>query len=113
MKHKIDNDFLLIELSWEECKELNFGFEGIIICDNCNTELDEEPYNYICCLNMVFCQECLDDWLKNAIHYDDVNELRYEANKFNFISGKLNYDYKARVVKSEGKNKIEIYDTRK
>lgn len=85
-KYENEKGFLIIEMSLEESRKLNFGVPEGCICMSCNGII-KEPIYYISVLNDCMCKECLDNFLKTATHYkeDEIIEKRYFDYYFNIL----------------------------
>lgn len=95
MAKKIKNKkgFLIIEMTVEEAiNDCMFGYAGEIICDGCNkyTNNPENIIYYIAVLNMVFCKECLDEFLNRQEHYEEDEDV--EKKNYNFIARMVGLD---------------------
>ena len=92
MARRIENskEFLIIEMTPEEATNIcKFGAYGELICDDCNTFLNDNKYvYYISVLNSIFCKECYEDWLNSATRYDE--DIDYENEKFDYYAKLLN-----------------------
>lgn len=109
--YKNKNNFLVIKLNDKEAAELNFGIEvtalhNICLCGTCNNECSSEDIYYVACLNEVMCKDCINDFVNNSTHYDDVESLEYEVQHFNFIADKLKLNAHA-IISS---NAIMLYN---
>lgn len=95
-----DKNFLVIEMTKQEAKTLNFGvtFEDnthAVICGSCNKMIENNKIYYVAGINEVLCEDCIDDFIKNMNHYIDDDSLRYEINHFNYVAQKLSMSEKA------------------
>lgn len=77
------NGHLCIEMTMDEAlHKCEFGVSLLEfgVCDNCNNQLfnDEEPVYYIAVLNMLFCKDCFDDYIKNTPYYEEDKDFELE-----------------------------------
>lgn len=89
MAKKVENDkgFLIIEMDYLEAVKIAlFGFDGAIICDQCNDIINEECY-YIAVLNQALCKKCCDDFISKYKRHDE--DIAYEKRHYNFYAEKL------------------------
>lgn len=96
-KYDNDKDFLIIEMSYDEAKDIcNFGCSidensHIIVCDNCNNKFDKkDKIYYFAALNRAFCQECTDDIIANQERYEE--DIPYEIKHYNYYAKLLNLE---------------------
>ena len=99
--YKNDKNFLVIEMSYEEAKDIcEFGITQInkdtgeiighnLLCDSCNNEVTDNIY-YVAVLNRALCKECCDDFIDNISR--DKEDIPYEVRHYNFYAEKLNLD---------------------
>lgn len=89
MAKKIENDkgFLIIEMDYlEATNNACFGFDGTIVCDQCNDIIDEKCY-YIAIINRAFCKKCCDKFISTSKRYKE--DIAYEKRHYNFYAEKL------------------------
>ena len=74
----IDNPkgFKVIETSMTECIDMG----GMAVCDNCN-QCSDKGY-LIAVLNSWFCPQCYNEWMEEAVRYED--DVIYEHKTFNY-----------------------------
>lgn len=90
------NGHLCIEMSMAAAIDIcEFGvpYDGIAVCDNCNTELtydQEEHVYYIAVLNMLYCKDCFDDYIENAPYYEEDKD--FEIDHYNYYAKMLNLE---------------------
>ena len=92
-RYENDKGFLIIEMSYEEAKNVcEFGIDGIIIvCDNCNNEFKStDNIYYFSVLNRAMCKECCDDIIANQKRYKE--DIPYEERHYNYYAEKLKLD---------------------
>lgn len=89
-----DKDFLIIEMTKEDCQKVGFGN----VCDGLCGDIehfaprtfdDNENRYYIACLNHLMCKSCLDTFLATQTHYDDDESLDFEERHYMPIARKL------------------------
>ena len=78
----------------------------ICLCGTCNNECSSEDIYYVACLNEVMCKDCIDDFVNNSTHYDDIESLEYEVQHFNFIADRLRINAHATI----SSNAIMLYN---
>lgn len=92
MARRVQNNkgFLIIEMTPKEAIEIcGFGWCGALVCDDCNTPINNNNYiYYIAVLSRVFCKECYEDWASTATRYDE--DIDYETEKFEYYAKLLN-----------------------
>ena len=91
MAKKFENNkgFLIIDMSPEEARSINFGLEEGCVCMSCNGICKDRVY-YIAALNDVMDKKCLDGWLSTATRYEE--DMTYETRYFQLYSKLLNID---------------------
>lgn len=88
MARRFENEkgFLIIEMSPEEAKSLNFGLLEGCVCMHCNSICTDNVY-YVSALNDTMCKKCLKEWLRGATRYSD--DIPYEIDHYIYYSKKL------------------------
>lgn len=89
MAKKVENKdgFHIIELTVDEAiNKCQFGFATKIICDQCNKEIEDKDkvIYFIAVLNMAFCKECYEDFIKDSEHYAEDED--YEIEQYNIVA---------------------------
>jgi len=86
MANKVENDkgFLVIATTSEEC----FSWGGIEVCDHCGC-LSNGGY-LIAVLNHWCCQTCYNEWLEDAIVYQE--DKIFEKRIYNRYAKNLNLE---------------------
>lgn len=84
--------FLVIEATEAEFAAIGFGFPiqfvgRVIVCDNCNEQINGETCYFIPVLNRVFCKECFDHWNATAEHFSEDDS--YEKVHYDGVKNKL------------------------
>lgn len=87
-QYQNDKGFLIIEMLPYEAQLIGFGIYEGCVCMHCNDIIRDKIY-YVACLNDVMDKECLDDWYKDAIRYEE--DMSYEQRHFDNVMRMLQY----------------------
>lgn len=76
-----DKGFTIVKVNFKEATEIcGFGTTinntPVLVCDRCNELIKGDSY-YIAVLNMLFDEDCFNEWHSDAIFYEE--DIVYES----------------------------------
>lgn len=90
-KIKTEKDFLVIKMNMKEAESIGFGLGGgACICMDCNNVCYDDIY-YVAVLNDTLCEECYNEYIKEATYYPEDSEIEQK-----------NYDFYISMLKRNG-----------